>query len=72
MGICLDCVYSVAIEGDEDGLLECHRHSVCAFGLDESGSAVSGSPACEPTMWYGDWERTNRLGYDADYSMWEA
>ena len=72
MRTCRDCDYSVAIEGDEEGALECRRHSITAVGLDEDGFLVSAFPACEPTMWCGDWAHTNRLGYDADYSMWEA
>ena len=48
---CGSCDYSVAIEGSQDGLLECRRRSICAVGIDEDGDVVSAFPVCESDMW---------------------
>lgn len=64
MKICRDCDYSVPIDGDPNGTLECRRHSIRAVGLDEDGFLVSAFPACDPTMWCGDWAYTPKLNVD--------
>lgn len=57
MKLCIDCDYSVKLEGDAGGLLECHRHAIRAVGLDDDGDVVSAFPVCEPDMWCGEFER---------------
>ena len=68
-GYCKKCDYSVAIEGDESGLLECHRHSIVAVGLDDDGAVVSSFPACEPYMWCGEFERAPKLDGPSNYAQ---
>lgn len=58
MRTCASCDFSVPIEGDEDGLLECRRHAVQAVGIDEDGAILCTFPSCEPTMWCGDYEHS--------------
>lgn len=65
---CIDCDYSVKLEGDEYGLLECHRHAISAVGIDEDGSVVSAFPACEPYMWCGEYERTFKYDAPSNYA----
>ena len=50
MNVCGTCDYSVAIEGDADGLLECRRHAIQVIGVDDDGCPISAFPVCEPSM----------------------
>lgn len=56
MRTCGTCGFGVKLEGDANGLLECHRHAIRAVGIDENGDVVSAFPACEPDMWCGEHE----------------
>lgn len=71
-GTCETCDYSIPIEGDPDGYLECHRHAIQAVGIDaEDGSVVSAFPVTEPTLWCGDWKFTAKVSINADfYENW--
>lgn len=68
MKLCIDCDFSVAIEGDADGMLECHRHAIRAVGLDEDGDVVSAFPVCEPDMWCGEFERKFTYNTPSNYA----
>ena len=68
-GTCFECDYSVAIEGDDEGLLECHRHAITAVGLDDEGAVVSAFPGCEPYMWCGDFKKTAKLDGPSNYAQ---
>ena len=61
MRTCASCDYSLPIEGDADGLLECRRHAIRVIGIDDDGDAISAFPVCEPSMWCGDWEYTAKV-----------
>ena len=60
MRTCGSCDFAMKLEGDADGLLECHRHAIRAVGVDEDGDVVSAFPACEPDMWCGEYERASK------------
>ena len=60
MRICRDCDFSVPIDGDPDGNLECRRHAP-ATGFIDDGCLVSAFPPVEPTMWCGDWQYTPKV-----------
>ena len=53
---CAMCKFSIQVEGDPSGYLECHRHAICAVGIDCDGDVVSAFPVCEPSMWCGEHE----------------
>lgn len=69
MKCCSNCDYGIAVEGEGDDFLECHRHAITAVGLDEDGEVVCAFPCCEPTMWCGDWARTTKLSGPSNYAM---
>ena len=54
--ICRDCDWSVPIEHDPDGYLECRRHSIQIAGIDSDGTLVSAFPVTEETAWCGDFD----------------
>ena len=58
MNTCSTCDYSVPIEGNADGLLECRRHAIKVVGVGEGGEPISAFPVTEPSLWCGDWEYT--------------
>lgn len=66
MNVCGTCDYSVAIEGDTDGLLECRRHAIQVIGVDDDGCPISAFPVCEPSMWCGDFAYTAKLNVAFD------
>lgn len=68
MKCCKDCDYSVAVEGEYE-MLECHRHAITAVGIDEDGAVVCVFPACEPTMWCGDFEQTFTYSAPSNYAQ---
>ena len=68
MRTCSTCDFAIKIEGDTDGLLECHRNAIRAVGLDEDGAVVSAFPACEPDMWCGEYAQTFTLGTPNNYA----
>ena len=68
MGSCGSCDYSVPVEGDAEGLLECHRHAIRVVGVDDEGCAISAFPVCEPGMWCGDFRYTVKLDYGESWA----
>ena len=57
MRTCTECDFGVAIEGDEEGLLECRRHPP-RVGIYEDGTIVTAFPICDPYLWCGDFEQS--------------
>lgn len=72
MEVCELCRYSVKVEGDPNGYLECHRHAIAAVGIDDDGEVVSAFPVCEPGMWCGEFQRVPRVNAPNNYAAaWE-